>query len=82
MKNITDEPMIETKAFRLSKQEETLCKKARNLGSKKFANRAYKYDDEAIFPSENYQDLYNEGLLGICIPKKMVDWEQILDVIC
>jgi len=70
MKNITDEPMFETKAFKLSKQEESLCKKARNLGIKKFAGRAYKYDDEAVFPSENYQDLYREGLLGICIPKK------------
>ena len=70
MKNITDEPMFETKAFKLSKQEENLCKKARNLGIKKFAGRAYKYDDEAVFPSENYQDLYREGLLGICIPKK------------
>lgn len=70
MKNYIDEPMFETKAFKLSKNEEALCKKARILGKNKFLDRAYQYDDEAIFPSENYKDLFETGLLGICIPKK------------
>src|SRR5210317_1963642 len=68
MQNI-DEPIFETKAFKLNKLEESLSKKARELGIKKFANRAFKYDDDAVFPIENYKDLYKEGFLGICIPK-------------
>ena len=70
MKPTIDEPIFEAKAFKLSKQEESLSKRARDLGSKKFLNRAFKYDDEAVFPIENYNDLYKEGFLGICIPKK------------
>ena len=68
MQNI-DGPIFETKAFKLSKKEENLSNKARELGMKKFANRAFKYDDNAVFPIENYKDLYKEGFLGICIPK-------------
>ena len=70
MKLIKDEPIFEAKAFKLTRQEESLSQKARNLGSKKFLNRAFKYDEEAVFPIENYKDLYKEGFLGICIPKK------------
>ena len=69
MKKNIDEPIFETKAFKLTKQEENLTKRARELGRKKFLNRAFKYDDEAVFPIENYKDLYKEGFLGICIPK-------------
>ena len=58
MKKNIDEPIFETKAFKLTKQEENLTKRARELGRKKFLNRAFKYDDEAVFPIENYKDLY------------------------
>ena len=68
MQNI-DDPIFEAKAFKLNKKEENLSNKARELGRKKFANRAFKYDDDAVFPIENYKDLYKEGFLGICIPK-------------
>lgn len=33
-----------------------------------FAKRAVDYDREALFPHENWTDLKNAGLLGICIP--------------
>lgn len=79
MQNI-DEPIFETKAFKLNKLEESLSKKARELGIKKFANRAFKYDDDAVFPIENYKDLYKEGFLGICIPKSQGGLAQVLEV--
>jgi len=58
MKKNIDDPIFETKAFKLTKLEESLTKRARELGRKKFLNRAFKYDDEAVFPIENYKDLY------------------------
>ncbi len=41
MQNI-DEPIFGTKDFNLNKLEESLSKKPRELGIKKFANRAFK----------------------------------------
>jgi len=38
--------------------------------AKKFAPRAAKYDREASFPVENYDDLKAAGLLGIMVPKE------------
>ena len=40
------------------------------LGREKFAARAAKYDREAGFPFENYDDLRDRGLLGLCVPEK------------
>jgi len=65
-----DEPMFESKAFQLTQEEEEICKRARKLGVEKFAPRAHKYDNEAKFPTENYNDLHEQGFLGICIPKE------------
>jgi alkylation response protein AidB-like acyl-CoA dehydrogenase len=39
------------------------------LGREKFAPRAEKFDREASFPFENYADMRNAGLLGLCVPK-------------
>ncbi len=39
------------------------------LGREKFAPRAEKYDREASFPFENYADMRDAGLLGLCVPK-------------
>jgi len=36
----------------------------------KFASRAERYDREASFPFENYADLREAGLLGLCVPTK------------
>ena len=62
--------MFDPKAYNLSKKEKNICKIARELGQIKFSKRANKYDKEAIFPTENYQDLYEAKLLAICIPEK------------
>ncbi|MBV8167118.1 MAG: acyl-CoA dehydrogenase family protein, partial [Alphaproteobacteria bacterium] len=40
------------------------------LGREKFAPRAARYDREAIFPTENYADLRDAGLLGLCVPER------------
>ena len=42
---------------------------ASRLGREKFAPRAARYDREASFPFENYADLREHGLLGLCIPE-------------
>lgn len=39
------------------------------LGREKFAPRAEKYDREASFPFENYADMRDAGLLGLCVPR-------------
>ena len=36
----------------------------------RFAARAERYDREASFPFENYADLRQAGLLGLCVPEK------------
>jgi len=36
----------------------------------RFAARAKRYDREASFPFENYADLRQAGLLGLCVPEK------------
>ncbi|MFO1330635.1 MAG: acyl-CoA dehydrogenase family protein [Rubrivivax sp.] len=41
---------------------------AATLGREKFAPRAARYDTEASFPFENYDDLRQAGLLKICVP--------------
>ena len=42
---------------------------AGRLGREKFAARAARYDREASFPFENYEDLRAHGLLGLCVPE-------------
>ena len=64
-----DAPLFDPDAFRLTEQQAELTALARRLGQEKFAARAARYDREAIFPTENYRDLYDAGLMGICIPK-------------
>ncbi len=43
---------------------------AAQLGTEKFAPRAERYDREAVFPTENYQDLREAGLLALCVPER------------
>ena len=65
-----DAPLFDTKAWGLTEKQSQLTELARQLGQTKFAPRAARYDSEAIFPSENYQDLFEAGLQGICIPER------------
>jgi len=53
----------------LSPLQRELIDLAAALGREKFAPRAARYDREASFPFENYDDLRSAGLLKICVPK-------------
>ena len=54
----------------LTPQQRELIELAATLGREKFAPRAATYDREARFPFENYADLREAGLLGICVPRE------------
>jgi alkylation response protein AidB-like acyl-CoA dehydrogenase len=66
----TYEPIFDPEAWGLTDKQEELCRRARTLASEKFAPRASGYDRAAAFPTENYKDLADAGLLGICIPEE------------
>lgn len=36
-----------------------------------WAERAFKHDREASFPTENYNDLHEMGFLGLCVPERL-----------
>jgi len=65
-----DLPIFDGDNWQLSAQQISLCEQARTLAAEKFAPRASTYDREATFPTENYQDLHQAGLLGVCIPEQ------------
>ena len=65
-----DDPIFPKNEWCLTNEQEELCNLAKDLGFKKFSKRAFKYDREGAFPVENYRDLADRGLLGICVPKK------------
>ncbi len=65
-----DKPIFEPSEWKLTKQQKQLCRETRSIASNKFVKRAFKYDSDATFPSENFTDLFNNNLMGICIPKK------------
>ena len=65
-----DAPLFDPKAFGLTEQQVELTRIARELGQERFAERAFVYDREATFPTENYKDLRDAGLMGICIPEE------------
>lgn len=41
------------------------------LGEEKFVGRAQRYDEEASFPFENYDDLRDAGILAMTVPKSL-----------
>jgi alkylation response protein AidB-like acyl-CoA dehydrogenase len=53
----------------LSVQQRKLIEQVAELGRSRFAPRAAKHDREASFPFDNYADMREAGLLGICVPK-------------
>ena len=53
----------------LSDRQRRLLDLAATLGRERFAPRAARYDRDATFPFENYDDLRDAGLLKICIPE-------------
>ena len=52
----------------LSREQLELLALAEELG-RKFGRRAARYDQEASFPFENYDDMREAGLLKLCVPK-------------
>jgi alkylation response protein AidB-like acyl-CoA dehydrogenase len=56
-------------ASTLSAQQRELLALAATLGRERFAPRAARWDREASFPFDNYEDLRSAGLLGICVPR-------------
>ncbi|MEM6761560.1 MAG: acyl-CoA dehydrogenase family protein [Pseudomonadota bacterium] len=66
---VLDAPMFDPIAFRLSPFETEWTTKARALGPV-FAERAFDIDKEARFPTENFADMHEAGLLGICVPER------------
>ena len=67
---MTDAPIFDPHAWKLTDLEADMTARARALGKEKFADRAEKWDREAIFPTDNYKDMHEAGLLGICIPEE------------
>ncbi len=54
----------------LTAEQKALIAKVDEYGVK-WAERAFKYDREASFPTENYNDLKEMGFLGLCVPKRL-----------
>lgn len=63
-----DHPMFVPDQWGLTEQQADLCTRARELASSKFVDRAAQFDREATFPTANYKNLHESGLLGICVP--------------
>jgi alkylation response protein AidB-like acyl-CoA dehydrogenase len=54
----------------LTPLQRKLVEQAATLGRERFAPRAAVHDKEASFPFDNYADLREAGLLGICVPRE------------
>jgi len=63
------EPIFDPADWKLTEKQAALATQTRELAEKNFAPRAAKFDREATFPTENYADMADAGLLGICIPE-------------
>jgi alkylation response protein AidB-like acyl-CoA dehydrogenase len=55
--------------YALTDRQRELIDIADSLGPR-FAERAAGYDRDATFPFENYADLRDAGLLGLCVPER------------
>lgn len=64
-----DAPIFDPDAWNLTPKQAELGQLARTLAAEKFAPRAADYDKRAAFPTENYRDMADAGLLGICVPE-------------
>jgi len=55
--------------YSLNGKQKALLALAEELGPR-FAERAERHDREASFPFENYAELRDAGLLGLCVPEQ------------
>ncbi|MBO6757597.1 MAG: acyl-CoA dehydrogenase family protein [Roseibium sp.] len=67
-------PIFDPDAFRLTDKQIELTALARQFGQDALAPRADKWDRDAVFPMENYQDMHKNGLLAICVPEANGGW--------
>ena len=65
---MAEHPHIAGDASSLSAAQRELIARVAELGRTRFAPRAARWDREASFPVDNYADLREAGLLGICVP--------------
>lgn len=63
-------PPIVGEGYPLTDRQAELLGLAAALGREKFGPRAARYDREASFPFENFEDLHSAGLLGLCVPQR------------
>ncbi len=63
-------PMFEPASAGLDDKQADIVASARRLAAGKFAQRAVTLDRDAVFPTENYQDLHDAGLLAISVPEE------------
>ena len=52
-----------------TRAQRSLLSLANELGRTRFAPRAAQWDRDAIFPTANYDDLREAGLLALCVPE-------------
>ena len=69
MHELASAPHIAGNVDVLTPQQRDLIALAAELGRERFAPRAARWDRDASFPFDNYRDLRDAGLLGICVPK-------------
>jgi len=70
MSDALDTPLFDPGAYHLTYGQADLIARARRLGAERFAPRAAQHDRDASFPTENYHDLRDAGLLAVCIPER------------
>ena len=65
MKN--DAPIFDPDQWQLTQQQAELSALARDLGQSKFSERAFEYDKNATFPTENFKDFQSlhPSLIGL-----------------
>ena len=56
--------------FKLTREQSQLVEKAKWLAEEKLAPRAQHYDKTATHPKESWNDIWENGLLGMAIPKE------------
>jgi alkylation response protein AidB-like acyl-CoA dehydrogenase len=63
-------PLFDPAGFQIDSEQGELIARAQLLAAERFAPRAAQHDRDASFPTENYRDLREAGLLSICVPRE------------
>ncbi|HEX4172505.1 MAG TPA: acyl-CoA dehydrogenase family protein [Acetobacteraceae bacterium] len=63
-------PLFDPAGFQIDSEQAGLIARAQLLAAERFAPRAAQHDRDASFPTENYRDLREAGLLSICVPRE------------